>query len=62
MRSRIAQACIQAGRDPASIILTAVSKTQGPEALKAALATGQRVFGENRVQEAQGHWAERRTG
>lgn len=62
MRDRIASACVEAGRDPASVILTAVSKTQGPEALEAALATGQRVFGENRVQEAQGHWAERRTG
>ena len=40
--------------------LTAVSKTQPPEALDAALATGQRVFGENRVQEAQSHWAGRR--
>lgn len=60
MRERIAQACIAAGRDPASVILTAVSKTQPSEALEAALATGQRVFGENRVQEAQGHWTERR--
>ena len=42
------------------MILTAVSKTQADEALEAALAAGQRVFGENRVQEAQMHWAERR--
>lgn len=54
------QACIEAGRDPASVILTAVSKTQGDDALEAALAAGQRVFGENRVQEAQAHWAGRR--
>jgi pyridoxal phosphate enzyme (YggS family) len=60
VRERIAQACVEVGRDPASVILTAVSKTQGPEALEAGLATGQRVFGENRVQEAQSHWAERR--
>ena len=40
--------------------LTAVSKTQPPEAIDAILATGQRIFGENRVQEAQGRWAERR--
>lgn len=40
--------------------LTAVSKTQPPEAIDAILATGQRVFGENRVQEAQGRWTERR--
>lgn len=40
--------------------LTAVTKTQPDAALEAALAAGQRVFGENRVQEAQGHWASRR--
>ena len=39
--------------------LTAVSKTQPPEAIDAILAAGQRVFGENRVQEAQGRWNER---
>ena len=60
VRGRIAEAARTAGRDPASVVLTAVSKTQGPEALQAALDAGQRVFGENRVQEAQGHWAARR--
>lgn len=60
VRGRIAEAAKAAGRDPASVVLTAVSKTQGPEALEAALDAGQRVFGENRVQEAQGHWAARR--
>ena len=60
VRGRIAEAAKAAGRDPASVALTAVSKTQGPEALQAALDAGQRVFGENRVQEAQGHWAARR--
>lgn len=40
--------------------LTAVSKTQPGEALDAALAAGQRVFGENRVQEAIDHWSDRR--
>ncbi|MFK0297770.1 YggS family pyridoxal phosphate-dependent enzyme [Brevundimonas sp. NPDC090276] len=60
VRERIDRACVEAGRDPASVILTAVSKTQGDAALEAALASGQRVFGENRVQEAQGHWADRR--
>ena len=39
--------------------LTAVSKTQAPEAIDAILATGQRIFGENRVQEAEGRWADR---
>ncbi len=41
-------------------VLIAVSKTQDDAALDAMLATGQRVFGENRVQEAQAHWAARR--
>ena len=40
--------------------LTAVSKTQPAEAIEAALAAGQAVFGENRVQEAQGRWGDRR--
>lgn len=39
--------------------LTAVTKTQPDAALDSALAAGQRVFGENRVQEAQAHWAGR---
>ena len=49
-----------AGRDPAGVVLTAVSKTQPDAAIEAALAAGQRVFGENRVQEAQTRWAVRR--
>lgn len=40
--------------------LTAVAKTQLPETIEAALAAGQRVFGENRVQEAQARWEGRR--
>lgn len=40
--------------------LTAVTKTQPSEAIDAALASGQRVFGENRVQEAMGRWTDRR--
>ena len=40
--------------------LTAVSKTQSPEAIDAILAAGQRVFGENRVQEGQGRWTDRK--
>ena len=49
-----------AGRSPQSIKLVAVSKRQPEERLAEALAAGQRVFGENRVQEAQAHWADRR--
>jgi len=41
-------------------VLVAVSKTQPDEKIDAILAAGQRVFGENRVQEAQAHWADRR--
>ena len=59
-RAAIDRACRAAGRDPASVVLTAVTKTQPSETLAAALATGQRVFGENRVQEGQAHWAGRR--
>lgn len=62
MRRRIADACRAAGRNPGDVVLTAVAKTQSGEALAAALATGQRVFGENRVQEAQAHWRELRHG
>jgi pyridoxal phosphate enzyme (YggS family) len=53
IRDRIASAALRAGRDPGRITLVAVSKTNPAEAVLAALATGQRHFGENRVQEAQ---------
>ena len=56
----MAQACRAAVRAPDSVVLTAVTKTQPPEAIDAILAAGQRVFGENRVQEAQARWTERR--
>ena len=56
----MAAAARVAGRDPAGVTLTAVSKTQSPDAIDAILVAGQRVFGENRVQEAQGRWSERR--
>ena len=51
VRARIAAAAVQAGRDPAAVTLVAVSKTHGPEAVRAAYARGQRDFGENYVQE-----------
>jgi pyridoxal phosphate enzyme (YggS family) len=54
VRERIAAAAIRAGRDPGSVTLVAVSKTKPAEAVLAALAAGQTVFGENRVQEAAG--------
>ncbi|MBB5695208.1 YggS family pyridoxal phosphate-dependent enzyme [Muricoccus pecuniae] len=54
IKARIAEACARAGRDPAGVTLVAVSKTHPAEAVRAALAAGQAVFGENRVQEAAG--------
>jgi pyridoxal phosphate enzyme (YggS family) len=56
VRTEIAQACRDAGRDPASVTLVAVSKTFGAEAIEPVIAAGQRVFGENRVQEAKAKW------
>ena len=57
---RIARAAKAAGRQPTDTRLVAVSKRQPEARIEAALAAGQRVFGENRVQEAQTRWAERR--
>ena len=51
-RARIAAACARAGRSAETVRLLAVSKTHGPEAVRTASAAGQRLFGENRVQEA----------
>ena len=53
IQGRIAQAARAAGRDPASVTLVAVSKTHGAERVRELLEAGQRVFGENRVQEAE---------
>jgi len=52
VRRTIAESCAAAGRDSGSVTLVAVSKTHGAEAVAEAIAAGQRVFGENRVQEA----------
>jgi len=60
VRRRVAEAARTAVREPDDVVLTAVTKTQPDEALLEALAAGQRVFGENRVQEAQAHWTGRR--
>jgi len=51
VRGRIEAAARAAGRPPEAVSLVAVSKTQPADAVRAALAAGQRVFGENRVQE-----------
>jgi pyridoxal phosphate enzyme (YggS family) len=56
VRDRIAHAAAIARRKAGEITLVAVSKTHGPEAIAPLIAAGQRVFGENRVQEAQAKW------
>ncbi|WP_367067334.1 YggS family pyridoxal phosphate-dependent enzyme [Oryzisolibacter sp. LB2S] len=52
VRARIARACLTAGRAPDTVALLAVSKTFGPEAVREAALVGQRLFGENYIQEA----------
>ncbi|MFI4975187.1 MAG: YggS family pyridoxal phosphate-dependent enzyme [Caulobacterales bacterium] len=59
---RIAAAAREAGRDPRDVVLVAVSKMQPWERIAPVLAAGQRVFGENRVQEAAQRWRDRRHG
>ena len=56
VRGEIAAACAEGKRDPAAVTLIAVSKTFGAEAIEPVIAAGQRVFGENRVQEAKAKW------
>jgi PLP dependent protein len=58
VRREIAAACAEARRDPASVTLVAISKTFDAEAVEPVIAAGQRVFGENRVQEAKAKWPE----
>jgi pyridoxal phosphate enzyme (YggS family) len=56
VRGDIDAACRDAGREPASVTLVAISKTFGAEAIEPVIGAGQRVFGENRVQEAKAKW------
>jgi len=56
VREEIARAAREAGRDPATVTLVAVSKTFAGDAIEPVIAAGQRVFGENRVQEAKTKW------
>ena len=56
VRQAIGKAAGAAERDPAGVTLIAVGKVQPLERVEAALMAGQRVFGENRVQEAKGKW------
>src|SRR5512138_2236555 len=56
VRNEIARACAEAHRDPATVTLVAISKMFGVDAIVPVIAAGQRVFGENRVQEAKAKW------
>lgn len=56
VRARMARAACDAGRDPQSVTLVCVSKTFGAEDIAPVIAAGERVFGENRVQEALEKW------
>ena len=56
IRSRMDKAATEAGRDPSSVKLIAVSKVQPNERVDAVLQEGHRLFGENKVQEAEGKW------
>jgi pyridoxal phosphate enzyme (YggS family) len=56
VEDEIARACRDARRDRASVTLIAVSKTFAADAITPVIAAGQRVFGENRVQEAKAKW------
>lgn len=53
---QIAHHALEAGRDPASVNLVTVSKTFSASAIAPVLEAGQRLFGENRVQEAASKW------
>src|SRR6201996_1878534 len=56
VEQEIARACSEAKRERASVTLIAVSKTFDADAITPVIAGGQRVFGENRVQEAKAKW------
>src|ERR1700750_650936 len=56
VEAEIARACTDARRERASVTLIAVSKTFDADAILPVIGAGQRVFGENRVQEAKGKW------
>lgn len=56
VKAKIAAAEREAKRDAGSALLVAVSKTFGADDIRPAIEAGQKVFGENKVQEAQGKW------
>jgi len=56
VRAQMDRACRDANRDPATVNLVAISKTFDADAIEPIIAAGQRIFGENRVQEAKAKW------
>ncbi|MDQ6702615.1 MAG: YggS family pyridoxal phosphate-dependent enzyme [Pseudomonadota bacterium] len=62
VRARIARAARDAGRDPQGVTLVCVSKTFGPQDIEPISGAGERVFGENRVQEALEKWPPLKAG
>jgi pyridoxal phosphate enzyme (YggS family) len=56
VHAAIAEAARAAGRQPGDVSLVAVSKTHGPKRIRPVIEAGQILFGENRVQEAEGKW------
>ena len=62
VHARIEMAAREAGRDPSTVTLVAVSKTMSAKRIAEAIAAGQRSFGENRVQEAEAKWPALRNG
>ena len=61
IRARIAKAAGTAGRKPDDVTLIAVSKMHDADAIRPLIDAGQRIFGENRVQEAEAKWPILRT-
>lgn len=60
IQDRIARAASTAGREPGDVALIAISKTHDADAIRPLIEAGQRLFGENRVQEAAGKWPDLR--
>lgn len=56
VRADIARACRETGREESSVTLVAISKTFAADAIEPVIAAGQRIFGENRVQESKSKW------
>ena len=56
VRRDIAAACRKVLRDPSSVTLVAITKTFAADVIEPVIAAGQRIFGENRVQEARAKW------